>query len=71
MTTYPIELTPDDNGTLLVTCPALPEVSTFGTDEADAHRRSVDAINEAIAARLADGREVPMPVVVCDKADIG
>ena len=32
--TYPIKLEPDDNGTLLVTCPALPEVTTFGKNEA-------------------------------------
>ena len=41
--TYPIKLEPDDNGTLLVTCPALPEVTTFGKDEAEAikHARVV------------------------------
>jgi antitoxin HicB len=30
MATYRIELTPDDNDTFLVTCPALPGVVTFG-----------------------------------------
>ena len=58
--TYPIKLEPDGNGTLLVTCPALPEVTTFGEDEAQAIERARDAI-EAIAARMADGREVPEP----------
>ena len=58
---YPIKLEPDDNGTLLVTCPALPEVTTFGEDEADAIEHARDAIEEAIAARMADGREVPEP----------
>jgi antitoxin HicB len=52
--TYPIKLEPDDNGTLLVTCPALPEVTTFGEDEADAIEHARDAIEEAIAARMAD-----------------
>ena len=55
--TYPIKLEPDDNGTLLVTCPALPEVTTFGEDEADAIEHARDAIEEAITARIADGRE--------------
>jgi antitoxin HicB len=32
---YLIKLEPDDNDTLLATCPALPEVATFGNDEAD------------------------------------
>jgi antitoxin HicB len=59
--TYPIKLEADDNGTLLVTCPALPEVTTFGEDEADAIEHARDAIEEAIAARMADGREVPEP----------
>ena len=34
---YDIKLEPDDNGTFLVTCPALPEVTTFGETE---HRLS-------------------------------
>jgi antitoxin HicB len=56
---YRIKLEPDDNGTLLVTCPALPEVTTFGEDEADAMRHAVGAIEEAIAARMAGGEDVP------------
>ena len=56
---YRIKLVPDDNGTALVTCPALPEVTTFGEDEADALRRAVGAIEEALAARMADGDDIP------------
>jgi antitoxin HicB len=56
---YRIKLEPDDNGTLLVTCPALPEVTTFGDDEAGALRHAVDAIEEAIAARMARGEDIP------------
>ena len=56
---YRIKLAPDDNGTVLVTCPALPEVTTFGEDEADALRRAVGAIEEALAARMADGDDIP------------
>ncbi|MGA2312539.1 MAG: type II toxin-antitoxin system HicB family antitoxin [Xanthobacteraceae bacterium] len=56
---YRIKIEPDDNGTLLVACPALPEVTTFGDDEADAMRRAVGALEEAIAARMADGEDVP------------
>ncbi|MGQ0672365.1 MAG: type II toxin-antitoxin system HicB family antitoxin [Hyphomicrobium sp.] len=54
-------MTPDDNGALLVTCSALPELVTFGEDVADARRKAVDAIEEALAARLADGRDLPVP----------
>jgi antitoxin HicB len=56
---YRIKLEPDDNGTLLVTCPLLPEVTTFGENEGDATRHAVGAIEEAIAARIADGADVP------------
>ncbi len=57
---YRVELEPDD-GTLLVTCPELPEVTTFGEDEDDAIAHAREAIEEAIAARIADGRDVPKP----------
>ena len=56
---YPIVMTPDDNGTLLVTCPDLPEVTTFGEDEEDAQQRAIDAIEEALAARIAHRKEIP------------
>jgi antitoxin HicB len=58
---YLIKLEPDDNDTLLVTCPALPEVATFGEGEADAMRRARDAIEEALAARIGDGMDIPAP----------
>jgi antitoxin HicB len=56
---YRIKLEQDDNGALLVTCPALPEVTTFGGDEADAIRHAVGAIEEALAARIAEGEDLP------------
>jgi antitoxin HicB len=51
---YLIKLEPDDDDTLLVTCPA-----TFGEDKADAVRRARDAIEEALAARIGDGMDIP------------
>jgi antitoxin HicB len=60
MLRYKIELTPDDNGTLLVTCPSLPIVATFGEDEADAQRHAVDAIETALASMIDDGEEIPV-----------
>jgi antitoxin HicB len=59
MLAYRIKFVPDDNGTLLVTCPALPEVSTFGNDRIDAAAHAADAIEEAIAARIARGEDIP------------
>ncbi len=58
---YPIFLTSDDNGTILVTCPDLPEVTTFGEDEEDALVRALDAIEEALAGRIAHRDEIPAP----------
>jgi len=58
---YSITLEPDDNGTVLVTCSDLPEVTTFGEDEEDAVRRAADAIEEALAARIARREDIPAP----------
>jgi antitoxin HicB len=61
MLEYRIYLTPDDNGTLLVTCPQLPIVATFGEDEADALRHAVDAIETALSSMIDDGEDIPRP----------
>lgn len=56
---YAVRLSKDDNGTLLVTSRDFPEVTTFGENVGDALAHAREAIEEAIAARLATGREVP------------
>src|SRR5262249_61596165 len=56
---YPVKLEADDTGTVLATCPSLPEVTTFGEDDADALVHAVDAIEEALAARIAGGEDIP------------
>jgi antitoxin HicB len=61
---YHVTLTPDDNGTVLVTCSDLPEVTTYGEDEEDAVARAADAIEEALAARIARCEDIPAPSVV-------
>ena len=58
---YPLIIEPDDNDTLLVTCPDLPEVTTFGEDEEDALLRAGDAVEEALAARMARRESIPSP----------
>jgi antitoxin HicB len=58
---YPLVLEPDDNGTLLVTCPDLPEVTSFGDDRDDALRHAADALEEALAARIAHQDDIPSP----------
>ena len=48
---------PDDNDTILVTCPELPELTTYGTDPDDAIVHGVRAMSEARAARKASADE--------------
>ena len=59
---YPIKLEPDED-TVLAICPLLPEVTTFGENEAAALRHARDAVEEALAARISDGKEIPAPPV--------
>ena len=61
MLRYPIELTKDDNDTFLVTCPDLPEVTTFAESFDEAETRASAAIEEAVAARAAGGVDIPEP----------
>jgi antitoxin HicB len=61
MLRYPVKLTRDDNGTLLVTAPDLPEVATFGKNTADALVRAVDAIATALQGRITVRDKIPLP----------
>jgi antitoxin HicB len=68
MLAYLVKLTPDDNDTFLVTCPALPEVTTFGKTEEEVRHAALGAIEEAIAARISHAEELPLPVQASGKA---
>ncbi|WP_181704169.1 type II toxin-antitoxin system HicB family antitoxin [Chthonobacter albigriseus] len=57
---YPIVLTPDDDGSLLVTCPVLPELTTFGADQSEAVRQAEAALEEAVSARIAAWEQLPL-----------
>jgi antitoxin HicB len=61
MLRYPIKLSRDDNGTILVTAPDLPEVATFGETVEDALVRAGDAIATALQGRVTDRRDIPAP----------
>ncbi len=60
MLSYPMKLQEDDHG-VLATAPDFPELTTFGDDRHEALARSVSALEEAIAARMHDKRDVPAP----------
>lgn len=59
MSTYRIELEPDDNGTFLITCPLLPEVTTFTEDRMQWQNPARQAVSESLAARIANGQDAP------------
>lgn len=60
MLAYPVSLD-DDDGTVLVTSADFPELTTFGNDRNEALARAVDALEEAIAARIAAKQDIPEP----------
>ena len=61
MIAYPVIWTPDSNGTLLVTSPDFPELTSFGDTTEDALERARGALLEAIAARVDEGAPIPRP----------
>ncbi len=58
MLAYPI-LLEDDDRTVMATSPDFPELTTFGDDREEAIARAVHALEEAIAARIHDRRDIP------------
>jgi len=61
MLRYPVKLSKDTNGTILVVVPDVPEAHTFGEDEAEALMQAVDAIESALSMYVDDRREIPTP----------
>lgn len=62
MLTYQFHTEPDDNDTVLVTVPKFPEVTTFAENEELAPEHAREAIEEAMAARIAAGDDIPAPL---------
>ena len=60
MLSYPIHIENDGTG-LLATSLDFPELTTFGEDREEAQARALDALQEAIAARIYDRRDIPPP----------
>ncbi len=61
MDAYPVTLQRDDNDTVLVGFPDVPEAHTFGEDEPDALRQAVDALETALMALMSTHRDIPRP----------
>lgn len=60
MLAYPISFEEDENS-ILVTSQDFPELTTFGEGRDEAQYRALDALEEAIAARIHDRGDIPPP----------
>jgi len=58
---YPLTLTPDDDGTVLVSSPDFPELNTYGTDQADALRMARGALEACVQMYVELGKPMPKP----------
>ncbi len=58
---YRIVLAPDDNDTVLITSPAFPELTSFADSREAAPSLATLALEEAVAARMARGLDIPEP----------
>lgn len=61
MLIYPVEFTPDDNSTLLVTFPDIPEAVTYGETEAEALLWAEDALMVILESYIDDKQPIPAP----------
>ncbi|NIE84101.1 MULTISPECIES: type II toxin-antitoxin system HicB family antitoxin [unclassified Burkholderia] len=61
MLSYPVTLTPDSNGSILVTFPDVPEAITIGETVSDALVQALDALEAALAIYRDEKRSIPMP----------
>ena len=58
---YPVRLTADDNGTILVTFPDFPEAHTVGATTDDALVRAADALTTIIETKIHARQPIPRP----------
>ncbi|WP_295443292.1 type II toxin-antitoxin system HicB family antitoxin [uncultured Thiodictyon sp.] len=58
---YPVTLTPDADGGFVVTFRDWPEAITQGETRNQAMEEAADCLEEAVAARIDDRAEIPLP----------
>jgi len=58
---YPVDLIQDDNNTVRVLFPDVPEAITFGCDEDEALLRACDALETALAMYVDEKQNLPRP----------
>ncbi|UOO81175.1 type II toxin-antitoxin system HicB family antitoxin [Uruburuella testudinis] len=69
MLAYPYKLTPDDNGTFLVTFPDIPEATAVGEDLESAKIEALDGLLCALDGYFEDRRAIPLPGSYSDTQD--
>ena len=62
---YPVTLTKDSNGTILVRFPDVPDAVTFGDTKEEALTHAVDALLTVFDAYMKDKRDIPAPLGHC------
>jgi len=60
---YPVTLTRDDNDTVIVTFPDVPEAVTYGDTEEEALERAPDALLTIFDTFMKDRRDIPDPSI--------
>ncbi|MBI4775871.1 MAG: type II toxin-antitoxin system HicB family antitoxin [Deltaproteobacteria bacterium] len=60
-TGYPVEFEPDDNNTVIATCPDVPEALSAGQTESEALDWMEDALCVALSAYVDDNEDIPKP----------
>jgi len=68
---YAFDYVPDDNGTLLVTSPDFPEITTFAESVPEVVSQALGALEEAVAARMNGGEAIPSPATADPKGPVG
>lgn len=61
MLQYPTELIEEENGTITVTFPDVPEAITFGEDREEALMQAQDALETALSMYVSGKRDIPAP----------
>lgn len=61
MLTYPVDLTKDDNGTILATVHDVPEIITFGLDEEEAVLRVTELLADCLGEYMSRRLPIPAP----------
>lgn len=64
MLRYPVTLTPDSNGSLLVSFVDIPEANSVGDDEDEALLNALDALACAMEIYFGERRVIPVPSTV-------